>query len=157
MAFTRFNYDESRTKKLLQESTGPGRYVLNVPGSGIGEFWEDPHIRLTQNGGNVRTNSVNLESDLIGLTRKINRDHVSNNNYNNFKAVTGEVKFKTNVVTTDQSLATHPSYLYRGKKGDHWYYLPLDPQEHVCMPFHNNLSSRILQKDNYVPSYLCNK
>ena len=34
MAFTRFNYDESRTKKLLQECTDPGRYILNVPGPG---------------------------------------------------------------------------------------------------------------------------
>ena len=34
MAFTRFNYDECRTKKKLQEATGPGRYALNVPGTG---------------------------------------------------------------------------------------------------------------------------
>ena len=31
MAFCRYNYDECRTKKKLQESTGPGRYILNVP------------------------------------------------------------------------------------------------------------------------------
>jgi hypothetical protein len=34
MAFTRYNYDECRTKKLLQESTDPGRYVLDTPGLG---------------------------------------------------------------------------------------------------------------------------
>ena len=34
MAFTRFNYDECRTKKILQQATGPGRYMLNVPGNG---------------------------------------------------------------------------------------------------------------------------
>ena len=28
MANTRFNYDEARTGKRLDESTGPGRYVL---------------------------------------------------------------------------------------------------------------------------------
>jgi hypothetical protein len=31
MSFTRFNYDPCRTKKLLEESTGPGRYMLNKP------------------------------------------------------------------------------------------------------------------------------
>lgn len=31
MAFTRFNYDDARTKKKLQEATDSGRYVLNVP------------------------------------------------------------------------------------------------------------------------------
>ena len=34
MAFTRFNYDDCRTKKRLQEATGPGRYALNMPGTG---------------------------------------------------------------------------------------------------------------------------
>ena len=34
MAFTRFNYDDARTKKKLQEATGPGRYILNVPAVG---------------------------------------------------------------------------------------------------------------------------
>ena len=34
MAFTRFNYDDARTKKKLQEATDSGRYVLNVPGNG---------------------------------------------------------------------------------------------------------------------------
>ena len=34
MAFCRYNYDDCRTKKKLQESTGPGRYILNVPGNG---------------------------------------------------------------------------------------------------------------------------
>ena len=32
MAFTRFNYDSCRTAKRLEESTGPGRYILNKPG-----------------------------------------------------------------------------------------------------------------------------
>ena len=45
MAFTRFNYDPCRTAKLLQESTGPGRYMLNVPGPGCKPcFFEDPEI-----------------------------------------------------------------------------------------------------------------
>ena len=31
MAFTRFNYDDARIKKELQQATGSGRYILNVP------------------------------------------------------------------------------------------------------------------------------
>ena len=34
MAFTRFNYDDCRTKKQLQQQTDPGRWILNVPGNG---------------------------------------------------------------------------------------------------------------------------
>ena len=34
MAFTRFHDDPCRINKQLQESTGTGRYMLNVPGNG---------------------------------------------------------------------------------------------------------------------------
>ena len=43
MAFTRFNYDDARTKKKLQEATGSGRYILNVPGNGSNPtYFDDP-------------------------------------------------------------------------------------------------------------------
>ena len=68
MANTRFNYDECRTAKILQESTGPGRYLLNTPGPGCNPcFITDPHIRLQGIGPNLRTvvlrdfNPKNLE------------------------------------------------------------------------------------------------
>ena len=47
MANTRFNYDECRTKKYLQQSTGPGRYILNAPGNGLNPTYTDePQVRL---------------------------------------------------------------------------------------------------------------
>ena len=51
MAFTRFHDDEARVEKQLQESTGPGRYMLNVPGNGTHPcFMEDPFVRLDKWG-----------------------------------------------------------------------------------------------------------
>ena len=47
MANTRFNYDKCRTNKLLQEATGPGRYMLNTPGPAHSLVANnDPHYRL---------------------------------------------------------------------------------------------------------------
>ena len=55
MSFTRFDYDECRTAKKLQELTGPGRYMLNTPGPGCNLcFYEDPQIRLQGWGANLR-------------------------------------------------------------------------------------------------------
>jgi len=34
MANTRFNYDDARTMKRLQQHTDPVRWILNVPGNG---------------------------------------------------------------------------------------------------------------------------
>ena len=75
MSFTRFHDDPCRIKKQLQESTGIGKYMLNVPGTGDKPcFMEDPYIRLKQWGANLRTNTINLESDLIGLSRPNTKD-----------------------------------------------------------------------------------
>ena len=79
MAFTRFNYDECRTTKILQESTGPGRYMLNTPGSGCNPcFMSDPHIRMQKWGANLMGvkggHPIDIDSDLIGITRKLTRD-----------------------------------------------------------------------------------
>ena len=83
MSFTRFHDDPCRVKKQLQESTDQGLYYLNVPGNGTNmPFIEDPHIRLQQWGANLRTNTIGVESDLMGLTRRLNEDceNISKNN-----------------------------------------------------------------------------
>jgi hypothetical protein len=70
MAFTRFKYDDCRTKKALQQTTDPGRWILNVPGNGDKPcYMEDPQIIPQKWGANLRTNTINLESDLRGQTR----------------------------------------------------------------------------------------
>ena len=76
MAFTRFNYDDCRTKKKLQESTGPGRYSLNMPGNGSNPcFFNDPQIRVQKWGANLRSvvngAPIDIDSDLTGRTRKL--------------------------------------------------------------------------------------
>jgi hypothetical protein len=78
MAFTRFHDDPCRINKQLQESTGLGRYMLNVPGNGSKPLYmDDPFIRMQKWGGNLMTNTVNLESDLFGLSRLLNRDDIT--------------------------------------------------------------------------------
>lgn len=155
MAFTRFNYDEIRTKKKLQESTDPGRYILDVPGPGASvDYVNDPHVRLTHWGANLRSNTVEMDSDLKGLTRTLNRDNLKQNDYKNKSAYTTKIHYGTNEkLHIDQSRASHPAWVYKGQRRQTWSYLPLNPQEHVCIPFQNNLSSRILEKDYYVPCY----
>ena len=82
MSFTRFHDDPCRIEKQLQESTGTGKYMLNVPGNGSKPcFMEDPFIRMQKWGANLQTNSINLESDLKGLTRKLNNDCEKVNDY----------------------------------------------------------------------------
>jgi len=152
MAFTRYNYDDLRTKKILQESTGLCRYMLNVPGQGNNPcYMEDPHIRMEKWGANLMKNSINLESDLRGLTRKINRDLIGVNEHASKPSQSKQPKYPVSEVSTDQSRATHPAWMMKDLEQSNWNYLHDNPQEHVNIPFNNNLSTRILEKDHFVP------
>ena len=150
MAFTRFHDDPCRINKQLQESTGLGRYMLNVPGNGSKPMYmDDPFIRMQKWGGNLMTNTVNLESDLFGLSRNANRDDIQSNDYrlNAVKSQTQEYPSAT--PSTDQSRATHPAWEYRDLEQTKLSILPLNPQENICFTFQNNLSTRILEKDTF--------
>jgi len=151
MSFTRFHDDPCRINKQLQESTGLGRYMLNVPGNGSKPIYmDDPFIRMQKWGGNLMTNTVNLESDLMGLSRNSNRDDVAANEYRLNAVKTNQVQYKSQNPSTDQSRATHPAWEYRDLEQTKYNILPLNPQENVCFPFQNNLSTLIIEKDIFV-------
>jgi hypothetical protein len=163
MAFTRFNYDECRTKKKLQEATGPGRYILNVPGNGPSPcFFNDPQIRMQKWGANLQSvvngAPIDIDSDLTGrrhrLTKYCSKKRYSSENELNL--------IKYNYPTckealTDESRATHPAWQYRALPQNREYPLFFNPQENVCFQFHNNLNTRLLEKDNFVPKIPCLK
>lgn len=157
MANTRFNYDPCRTKKHLQQSTDPGRWILNVPGNGSNPCYiEDPQIIVQKWGANLRTNTINLESDLLGVNRIANRDCLGVNNYQNYNVPNQPIQYPScKSAFTEQSRATHPAWWYRDIEQVDWGYPQLNPQENVCLPFHNNLSTRILEKDYFTPKREC--
>ena len=155
MSFTRFNYDPCRTKKLLEESTGPGRYMLNKPGWGDKPcFFSDPQIRMQEWGTNLRSvpggAPIDINSDLLGITRPLSKD-CSQKEFP-FAGVVFSMKNEYPTCGkefTSQSRATHPAFLYRDLEQSNRYPLFLNPQENVCMPFQNNLNTRILEKNNF--------
>ena len=157
MAFTRFNYDECRTKKQLQQQTGPGRWILNVPGNGSNPcYMEDPQIRIQKWGGNLRTNTVNLESSLLGVNRTLSRDCLGKDNYHNYDVANEKiVSPNCNNLYTEESRAIMPAWTARDLEQVDWYYPPLNPQENTCMAFTNNLNTRILEKDYFTPKRDC--
>ena len=156
MAFTRFKYDECRTTKAQQQATDPGRWILNVPGNGLNPcYMEDPHIRIQKWGANLRTNTINLESDLLGVNRDIGRDCLGQN-YQKYDVANEAIKYpKCNNVFTEESRTTNPAWMIRDLEQVDWYYPPLNPQENTCFPFENNISTRILEKDYFTPKRDC--
>jgi hypothetical protein len=157
MAFTRFHDDPCRIAKQNQQSTDVGRWILNVPGNGAKPcYMADPHIRIQTWGGNLMTNPVDLESSLLGVNRPISKDCLGKDEYTKFNVPTQEVSYPTcSTLSTEESRAIMPAWTARDLEQVDWYYLPLDPQENTCMPFSNNVSTRILEKDYFERKFDC--
>ena len=151
MANTRFNYDECRTQKLLQEATGPGRYMLNTPGQGVGiPFVADPQIRLQGWGANLQKvengHPIDIDSYLLGLGRPPARN-CSNKEFKPRVVQQSYPEFTPSI--TDQTRATHPAWETKDLEQNHRGYLFENPQEHTETPFLNNLNTRVLEKMVY--------
>jgi hypothetical protein len=157
MSFTRFRDDPARIKKQLQQATDVGRYVLNVPGPGDKPLYmEDPYIRPQYWAGNIMTNTVDIETELRGMTRRLNKDTPENYYLSNDASVASRTNELIVCPTrtgsaVEQSRVTHPAWMLRDVEQDNWKMLHFDPQDNVFMPFNNNLSTRILEKDHFNP------
>ena len=149
--FTRFHDDEFRIKKQLDESTFMGRYQLDRPGNGTQmPFFDDPQIRLQYWGANLSTNTIHLENDLLGLSRKSNRDLVDINNHQTHAAQTTQITYSRVDPFIEESRASHPAWTYKNQDHTRWETPWLNPLNGVEIPFHTNLQTRILEKDNFV-------
>jgi hypothetical protein len=141
MSFTRFHDDPARIQKQLQEMTGVGRYQLTRPGPGQNvPFIEDPHVRLQQWGANLHTNGASLETDLIGVNRKLTHGIQE---YNSKTPTTSLNEYHvTENPFTDESRATHPAWMFRDLEQAHWGYSFHDVQSKTEIPFENNMNAR---------------
>lgn len=149
MAFTRFHDDPLRIAKRLEELTFAAQYQLDVPGPGLNMPYEsDPNHRLQKWGANLKTNTINLESDLRGMTRQLNRDNIENNNYKLHAVQTSDMaSYPVANPYVEESRASHPAWMIRGAEQTRWETPLLDPQAHLEKPFSNNIQTRILEKD----------
>jgi hypothetical protein len=153
MAFTRFHDDPSRIKKQVQISSFQGRYFLDTPGQGVDlPFLEDPNIRMQYWGANLRNNTINLESDLRGLSRKLNRDYVDVNDYKQNAVYSSPNTYRSEDPFVEESRATHPAWMYKDLEQSRWESPFLNPLNGLEKGFHENIQTRILEKDFFVPT-----
>lgn len=150
--FTRFHDDPARIEFQLRARTFAGRYAMDMPGPGIDlPFQEDPHLRLQGWGANLRTETVNLESDLIGLTRTANRDHVESNDYAKKSVSSSAPSYRVAAPVVEESRASLPAWQFRELEHPRWEQPWLNPQAHLEKPFHDMVPTRLLEKDYFKP------
>lgn len=148
--FTRFHDDQDRIQQQLRVQTYAGRYAIGTPDLGVvAPFDEDPHLRLQGWGANVRTQTVNLESDLLGLTRSVTRDAVT---YQSAAVKTSLPTYGTSEQPrVEESRAAVPAWLFRDAEQSRWEMPWTNPQAHLEKSFPDNLSTRLLEQDYHRP------
>jgi len=151
MAFTRFHDDPCRITKQLQQQTDQGRWIIDVPGNGDKPcFALDPQIIPQKWGGNLWTHSIDIQSALLGIDKRINRDIP---NTVNCAPITYPVC--DTFITTEQSRAIMPAWTARDLQQNHAYILPDNPQAHTEMKFGNYISTRVLEKEHFKRGFEC--
>lgn len=173
MASSRLFDDEVRIRKRNAIDTFEGRYHLDVPGNGADmPFNADPHIRIQKWGANFSTNMMDINSDLRGMTRPLNRDYVEINEYKKFSVAPRIANSNPEVVNyvTDESRATNPAWVHKEQEMYRWHSTmgatrlgsngTLEPPlinpidlTFLKKPFHENLNTRILEKDYFKPKF----
>jgi len=151
MSFTRFHDDPARIRKQVAESSFAERYYMNVPGVGLRmPFQDDTQIRMQKWGANLTTNTLNLESDLLGLTRKYTRDHIEANNYKTYSVQTHPFIYDNAAPTVLESRASHPAWTYKDLEQTRWETPFLNPLVNAENKLQEGLQTRILEKDSFV-------
>jgi len=124
---------------------------MDVPGIGLNmPFQEDPQIRAQKWGANLTTNTLNLESDLRGLTRIYTRDNIEANDYKANAVKTHPFMYKSAQPTVLESRASHPAWTYKDLEQTRWETPFLNPQVNAENKIQSGLQTRILEKDNFV-------
>jgi hypothetical protein len=146
--FTRFHDDPQRIQSQMIQTSYASRYILNTPGQGLDlPFMEDPQLRLQGWGANLHNNSIELESDLRGLTRPMNRDLVDKNDYRQHAAKTTQNRYRNVNPFIEESRASHPAWQYKDLEQTRWETPLLNPLNGIEKTFQTNVQTRILEKD----------
>ena len=149
MASTRIRNDPYRIETQLQDSTFAERRMFNTPATTL-HFMNDPHIRMQKWGANKANNFIDTESNLRGMSQKLqykdnmNVEYKKNSvspqiPYNQFATLTHAI--------TDESRATHPAYLSKTMTFDRWEMPLQDPRDKAIIPFNVLEETRFKQKE----------
>ena len=148
---TRIRNDVLRLKKENEISTFEGRYNLNVPGPGLDvKFNTDPQLRLQKFGGNLMTDRVGLEDNLMCRVKHISRDYLENDDYRNRKVESK--KISCGVSSDDnhilESRSELPAWTFRGmdQRYDRFDELWINPQNNIERDFNHNIQTRLMEK-----------
>lgn len=155
MSFNRLDYDPCTYRADLDQSVGPGNYLVATPGPHcLPCFSGDPWV---QSGGADSTcasrSLVDVDSELHNLTRPATNcpSGLYHPGKEPFCATRTDFPDCRTTVATDDTRLNDPPCTLRGTGWNRWQWLCTDPQDRVQMPFDWNIDSKLVSKDAHRP------
>ncbi len=175
MSFTKLAYDKETYKTDIKQSKKSGLYYLEQPQNN--QCYPYPVSVIPQKQGvSVSRNKhlVDVSSELLGITKRATSLGAPHNKcdvdcdtgYPCGQGVIGQcgnlksglrvgddqLKHLDNgFIPAEETRTSNPSCNLRGTGWNRWEWLGLNPQSNVERPFPNNISNRIVVKDNHRP------
>ena len=152
MSFSRLPYDSCSYKHKLAESIGAGEYQISTPNHCDPCFVPSPSIRLQHYGDALCDGLIDVDSELLGITRKSTHD--PSGKYLPSKQPYCALKplKECNELDSENCRLSNPPCTLRCRGWNRWEWLCRDPQENALMGFDWNVSNRTIVKDNHRPN-----
>tara|TARA_B110000908_G_C10189818_1_gene419915 strand:+ start:258 stop:920 length:663 start_codon:yes stop_codon:yes gene_type:complete len=178
MSSNRLNNDTEAYIDTVKQSTGPAKYqMFKSPILNTNFYPTPPSIRLQKSGVSIDSseNLTDVHSNLLNLnirnSKTAQQPHLPlckdmcDSGYPCGQGVVAKcinkecgIMSNSNVthgkecfVPVESTRLSNPPCTLRGLENDRWDYLCMDPQKNLELPFQNNQSIRLYERDNHVP------
>lgn len=150
MSFNRLNFDTCAYNHQLNESIGPGEYMLDRNNFCEPCFVPSPTVNVQRFGAAICNKSlIDVDSELLGITRKASdcpgKQYLPQEKPFCQTRLTNEC----NELDAEHTRLSNPPCTLRCRGWNRWEWLCQDPQDRVIMPFDTNINNRLIVKDNH--------
>ena len=145
-------YDKNAYEIEIAQSKATGNYYLQTPSIKIDCFPDNPEI-TAQSGNEVsKLDLVDVDSELMGITRKHSND--PRKKFNPHTQEKHKKKSLTNCyLNTEPTRFSNPPCTLRGTGWNRWEWLGQDPQENVIpqLNFRMTINESLEARDKFIP------
>lgn len=152
MSFTRLYSDSCAYKHQLNESIGPGEYMLDRNNICEPCFVPSPFVNVQRAGAAVCSrNLIDVDSELLGITRRAS-DCPGKKYLPQEKPFCNAMPLKDcNFLDSEPTKLSNPPCTLRSRGWNRWEWLCKNPQDNIDIPFDRNINNRLIVKDNHRP------
>ncbi len=153
--FSRLPYDDDTYVTKLNETIGPGQYMIGLPRVNCDNdcSFYAPGVNLDKfDDGMCEKELIDVDSELLGITRKDSKCPArkylpTDEPFCKNKQLTKDCTF----LSPEPTLLSNPKATNKETTINRWQWLCQNPQKKVNIPFDYNINNRLIVKDNHRP------